>query len=45
MVNLAAFYEGPEDRTVRREWVDEFAKALRQEDRGAYVNFLADEGE
>ena len=30
---------------VRREWVDEFAKALQQEDRGAYVNFLADEGE
>jgi FAD/FMN-containing dehydrogenase len=45
MVNLAAFYEGPEDRMVRREWVDEFAKALQQEDRGAYVNFLADEGE
>ena len=45
MVNLAAFYEGPEDRMVRREWVDEFARALQQEDRCAYVNFLADEGE
>jgi len=45
MVNLAAFYEGPEDRMVRREWVDEFAEALQQEDHGAYVNFLADEGE
>ena len=45
MVNLAAFYEGPEDRMVRREWVDEFAEVLQQEDHGAYVNFLADEGE
>jgi FAD/FMN-containing dehydrogenase len=45
MVNLAAFYEGPEDRMVRRDWVDEFAEALQQEDHGAYVNFLADEGE
>jgi FAD/FMN-containing dehydrogenase len=45
MVNVAAFYEGPEDRVVRQDWVNEFAKALRQEDHGAYVNFLANEGE
>jgi FAD/FMN-containing dehydrogenase len=45
MVNLAAFYEGPEDRAVREAWVTDFVAALRQEDAGAYVNFLADEGE
>lgn len=45
MVNVAAFYEGPEDRIVRQAWVDDFAAALRQGDAGAYVNFLGDEGE
>jgi FAD/FMN-containing dehydrogenase len=45
MVNIAAFYEGPEDRAVRAAWVDEFASTLQQRDAGAYVNFLADEGE
>ncbi len=45
MVNLAAFYEGPEDRAVRQVWVADFAAALRQSDGGAYVNFLGDEGE
>jgi FAD/FMN-containing dehydrogenase len=45
MVNLAAFYEGPEDRVVREAWVREFAGALRQGDSGAYVGFLGDEGE
>ena len=44
MVNVAAFYEGPEDRVVREAWVDEFAGALKQGDEGAYVNFLGDEG-
>ncbi|MDQ4004830.1 MAG: FAD-binding oxidoreductase [Actinomycetota bacterium] len=45
MVNLAAFYEGPDDRIVRARWVDEFAATLRQGDDAAYVNFLADDGE
>jgi FAD/FMN-containing dehydrogenase len=44
MVNLAAFWEGPGDRAVRESWVDAFVAALRQDDPGAYVNFLADEG-
>jgi hypothetical protein len=44
MVNLAAFYDGPADRAVRQAWVDDFAAALHQDDRGVYVNFLADEG-
>ena len=45
MVNLAAFYEGPEDRAVREVWVDDFASVLRQRDAGAYVGFLTDEGQ
>jgi FAD/FMN-containing dehydrogenase len=45
MVNVAAFYEGPEDKVVRQAWVDAFANALRQSDAGAYVNFIGDEGE
>ena len=45
MVNVAAFYEGADDRPRRQAWVSEFADALRQSDDGAYVGFLADEGE
>ena len=44
MVNVAAFYEGEEDRRVREAWVDQLAADLRQDDAGAYVNFLLDEG-
>jgi hypothetical protein len=45
MVNVAAFYEGEDDRPARQAWVDGFAATLRQTDAGAYVNFLGDEGE
>jgi FAD/FMN-containing dehydrogenase len=45
MTNVAAFYEGPEDREVRDAWVAEFSRDLHQGDDGAYVNFLGDEGE
>ena len=45
MVNLAAFYEGPDDRPRRQAWLDDFAAALDQGDPAAYVNFLGDEGE
>jgi FAD/FMN-containing dehydrogenase len=45
MVNVAAFYIGPEDRVVREAWVSDFAAALRQSDTGLYVSFLGDEGE
>ena len=45
MVNVAAFYDGPADRVVREAWVADFAAALHQDDNGAYVNFLGDEGE
>jgi hypothetical protein len=44
MANVAAFYDGPDDKVVRKAWVDEVAAALHQGDDGAYVNFLADEG-
>jgi FAD/FMN-containing dehydrogenase len=45
MVNVAAFYEGPEDRAIREAWVSGFAAALHQDDAGAYVGFLGEEGE
>ena len=45
MVNLASFYDGPEDKLTRAAWVADFAAALNQGDGSAYVNFLADEGE
>src|SRR5690242_19424299 len=45
MVNVAAFYTVEDDRKVREAWVDRFAADLLQDDRGAYVNFVADEGE
>ena len=45
MVNVASFYEGPEDKDQRATWVDGLVAALQQDDRGAYVNFLVDEGE
>ena len=45
MANVAAFYEGPADKPARQAWGDELAAALRQDDGGAYVGFLADDGE
>ena len=45
MVNLAAFYAGPEDRAVREAWVADFEAAMRQGDDGAYVNFISEEGQ
>jgi FAD/FMN-containing dehydrogenase len=35
----------PADRARRQDWADDLAAALRQDDHGAYVNFVADEGE
>ncbi|GII77136.1 FAD-linked oxidase [Sphaerisporangium rufum] len=45
LVNVAAFYQGAEERPVREAWVAELSEALRQSDAGAYVNFVGDEGE
>ena len=44
LVNVAAFYNGPDDRPRREAWVKEFATALHQGNPGVYVAFLADEG-
>jgi FAD/FMN-containing dehydrogenase len=45
MVNVAAMYQQPEERPKHAEWVNGLADELRQDDEGAYVGFLADEGE
>ena len=44
MVNVAALFETVEDRPKYEGWVQAFADAIRQDDEGAYVNFLEDEG-
>ena len=44
MVNCAALYERPDQEAVYAPWVTGFAAALQQNDAGAYVNFLSDEG-
>jgi hypothetical protein len=41
---VAAFYEGDHDRAGREAWVETLSEDLRQDDAGAYVNFLSDEG-
>jgi FAD/FMN-containing dehydrogenase len=45
MVNVAAMFGTPEEAPEHEPWVTGLADALRQDDHGAYVNFLADEGE
>jgi FAD/FMN-containing dehydrogenase len=45
MVNVAAVYATPDEAPVHETWASDVAAALRQGDAGAYVNFLADEGE
>jgi FAD/FMN-containing dehydrogenase len=45
MVNVAAVYATPGEAPIHDRWASEPAAALRQGDGGAYVNFLADEGE
>ncbi len=43
MVNVAAFYTTPEDQVKQTKWVDRYMDDLRQDEAGAYVNFLAAE--
>lgn len=45
MATCAAFYTGPDDIAQREGWVEDFVAELKQDDPGAYVNFIADEGE
>ncbi len=45
LTNIATFYTGSADYEQRKTWVRETARMLDQGEKGAYVNFLADEGE
>jgi FAD/FMN-containing dehydrogenase len=45
MVNVAALYQQPDERAAHEAWVHGLADELLQDDHGAYVGFLADEGE
>jgi len=45
MVNLMALYGDPKQKAIHESWVTNFADALRQNDGGAYVNFLGDTSE
>jgi FAD/FMN-containing dehydrogenase len=44
LANIAAFYDGPHNFAEREAWVTGLVDALQQDDHGAYVNFLVDEG-
>jgi FAD/FMN-containing dehydrogenase len=44
LVNLAALVSDLAELPPHEPWLDAFAADLRQEDQGAYVNFVADEG-
>jgi FAD/FMN-containing dehydrogenase len=45
MVNCAAVYERPDEIEVHGPWIESLATALKQDDDGAYVNFLGFDGE
>jgi FAD/FMN-containing dehydrogenase len=45
MVNIVALFGSPDEAPVHEPWVTGLAVALRQDDDGAFVNFLGDEGE
>jgi FAD/FMN-containing dehydrogenase len=45
MVNVAAMYMDPAEASTHAAWVKGLAGALRQGEEGAYIGFIADEGE
>jgi FAD/FMN-containing dehydrogenase len=45
MAAIATVYENLSDAPRHYSWVKQTAGMLQQSDKGAYVNFLADEGE
>jgi FAD/FMN-containing dehydrogenase len=45
MVNLAALYQNPAEKSTHETWVANLAAAIRQSDGGVYVNFLGNEDE
>jgi FAD/FMN-containing dehydrogenase len=44
LANVAAFYNGENDRPAREAWTEAFADAIAQGRRDAYVAFVNDEG-
>jgi FAD/FMN-containing dehydrogenase len=44
MLNVAALFGSPDEAPEHEPWVVGLADAVRQDDTGAYVNFLGDEG-
>jgi len=44
MVNLFSVYGAPEEAPVNEAWIAKVGPELQQGDKGAYVNFLDDEG-
>ncbi len=45
MVTTAAVFEQLDETTTHQAWVDDLAGAIGLDGRGAYVNFLGEEGE
>ena len=45
MVMLVAVYGNLDEKPTHEAWVENFMTTLRQDDHGAYVNFIGDEGE
>jgi FAD/FMN-containing dehydrogenase len=45
LTNVGAVFDDPAEAAEHEAWVAETVAVLRQDDAGAYVNFLADEGE
>jgi FAD/FMN-containing dehydrogenase len=45
MVNLFSIYGTPAEAPAHQAWIAKMAAELDQGDKGAYVNFLNDEGE
>jgi FAD/FMN-containing dehydrogenase len=44
MVNVAAVYQDPSERSAHEEWTERFATVLRKGDPSAYIGFVGDEG-
>jgi FAD/FMN-containing dehydrogenase len=44
MVNLFSVYGAPEEAPANEAWIAKIGAELQQSDKGAYVNFLEDEG-
>jgi len=45
MAVVAAIYGNPSEKATHEAWANDFMAALRQDSKGAYVNFVGDEGE